>query len=196
MAEYKAIARYVRVSPQKARLVVDLIRGKRAEEALHLLEFTRKSIAPDVLKLLRSAIANATDLGEVDVDRLYVVRAWVGDGPRQKRIRPAPMGRAYRYQRRSAHIELHVGERPPAGATVPGGEAAAAASAPTPAPRTPAHKTAPRKPAHNAAPRKPATKPGKAAGKGKAKAPAAHRGKKAAAAKKAAHKPGSGKAGE
>ncbi|HXE31885.1 MAG TPA: 50S ribosomal protein L22 [Terriglobales bacterium] len=121
MAEATAIARYVRVSPQKARLVVDLIRGKKAEEALHLLRFTRKRIAANVEKLLQSAIANATDRGELDVDALYVTQAFVNEGPRQKRIRPAPMGRAYRYQRRSAHIEVHVGERPgaaPAG-TVP-----------------------------------------------------------------------------
>lgn len=131
----KAIARYVRVSPQKARLVVDLIRGKRAEEALHLLRFTRKRIAANVEKLLQSAIANATERGELDVDALYVTRAFVNEGPRQKRIRPAPMGRAYRYQRRSAHIELHVGER--AGAAekfVRRVEAPAATPTPTPAP--------------------------------------------------------------
>ncbi|MGH9480544.1 MAG: 50S ribosomal protein L22 [Terriglobales bacterium] len=107
----KAIARYVRVSPQKARLVVDLIRGRRAEDALHILRFARKRIAADVEKLLQSAIANATERGELDVDALYVTRAFVNEGPRQKRIRPAPQGRAFHYQRRSAHIELHVGER-------------------------------------------------------------------------------------
>ena len=94
----KASARYVRVSPQKARLVVDLIRGKRAEDALHLLRFTQKR--------------NATERLELDVDALYISHAVVNEGPRQKRIRPAPMGRAYRYQRRSAHIEIHVAERP------------------------------------------------------------------------------------
>ena len=108
----KASARYVRVSPQKARLVVDLIRGKRAEDALHLLRFTQKRIAADVAKLLQSAIANATERLELDVDALYISHAVVNEGPRQKRIRPAPMGRAYRYQRRSAHIEIHVAERP------------------------------------------------------------------------------------
>ncbi len=108
----KASARYVRVSPQKARLVVDLIRGKRAEDALHLLRFTQKRIAADVEKLLQSAIANATERLELDVDALYIAHAVVNEGPRQKRIRPAPMGRAYRYQRRSAHIEIHVAERP------------------------------------------------------------------------------------
>lgn len=110
--EARAEARFVRVSPQKARLVVDLIRGKRAEEALNILQFARKRIAGDVLKILRSAIANATEQDErVDVDQLYVVQAFVNEGPRMKRIRPAPMGRAYRYQRRLAHIAIHVGDR-------------------------------------------------------------------------------------
>lgn len=110
--EARAEARYVRVSPQKARLVVDLIRGKRAEEALNILQFARKRIAGDVLKILRSAIANATEQDErVDVDQLYVVQAFVNEGPRMKRIRPAPMGRAYRYQRRLAHIAILVGDR-------------------------------------------------------------------------------------
>ncbi len=111
MPDATATARFVRVSPQKARLVVDLIRGAKAEDALHLLRFTRKRIAADVLKLLQSAIANATDRGELDVDSLYVTYACVNDGPRQKRIRPAPMGRAYRYQRRSSHIVIHVGPK-------------------------------------------------------------------------------------
>lgn len=128
----KAIARFVRVSPQKARLVVDLIRGKKAEEALHMLRFTRKRIATNVEKLLQSAIANATDRGELDVDALYVTRAFVNEGPRQKRIRPAPMGRAFRYQRRSSHIEVHVGPRPGAASLAHhvGEEAAAAPARP------------------------------------------------------------------
>ncbi len=111
MPDATATARYLRVSPQKARLVVDLIRGVRAEDALHVLRFTRKCIAADVLKLLQSAIANATDRGELDVDALYVTYACVNEGPRQKRIRPAPMGRAFRYQRRSSHIVIHVGPK-------------------------------------------------------------------------------------
>ena len=109
--EAKAEGRFIRVSPQKARLVVDLIRGKRAEEALSLLQFTRKRIAPEVAKLLRSAIANAAEKGETDIDALVVLKAYVNDGPRLKRIRPAPMGRAYRYQRRLAHIAIHVGTK-------------------------------------------------------------------------------------
>ncbi len=115
-AHAKAIARYVHVSPQKARLVIDLIRGLKAEDALHLLRFTRKRIATDVAKLLQSAIANATDRGELDVDALVVTRAFVNEGPRRKGPRPAPMGRAYRVQHRSSHIEIHLGERPGAAA--------------------------------------------------------------------------------
>ena len=112
----KAEARYVRVSPQKARLVVDLIRGLQAGEAINLLRGVNKRIAPAVEKVLRSAIANAENKSdEVDVDKLVVTEAYVNEGPRTKRIRPAPMGRAYRYQRRMAHIVVKVGERAEAG---------------------------------------------------------------------------------
>lgn len=108
----KAEARYVRVSAQKARLVVDLIRGRQAGEAINLLGGVNKRIAPAVEKVLRSAIANAENKSqEVDVDKLVVTEAWVNEGPRQKRIRPAPMGRAYRYQRRMSHIVVKVGEQ-------------------------------------------------------------------------------------
>ncbi len=114
--EFTASARYVRVSPQKARLVLDLIKGRRVEEAMNTLMFTKKGIAPDIQKLLRSAIENANYLSQekgldVDVDNLYVKRAIANEGPRMKRIRPAPMGRAYRYQRRIAHIELVLAEK-------------------------------------------------------------------------------------
>ncbi len=108
----KAEARYIRVSPQKARLVVDLIRGQQAGDAINLLQVTNKRIAHEVTKVLRSAIANASDRFEdLDVDTLYVSEACVNEGPRMKRIRPAPMGRAYRYQRRMCHIVVHVAER-------------------------------------------------------------------------------------
>jgi large subunit ribosomal protein L22 len=108
----KAEARYVRVSPQKARLVVDMIRGQQAGAAISILGATNKRIAANIEKVLRSAIANAENKStDVDVDRLYVAEAYVNEGPRQKRIRPAPMGRAYRYQRRSAHIVVKLGER-------------------------------------------------------------------------------------
>ncbi|MCX6625066.1 MAG: 50S ribosomal protein L22 [Acidobacteria bacterium] len=109
--EARAEARYLRVSPQKARLVVDLIRGRRAGDAITILRGTNKRIAPAVEKVLRSAIANAENRSnDVDVDRLLVIEAYVNEGPRMKRIRPAPMGRAYRYQRRSAHIAITVGD--------------------------------------------------------------------------------------
>src|ERR1700689_3454911 len=110
-----AQARYTRVSPQKARLVIDLIRGRRAEEALHTLQFTKKRVAKDIEKTLRSAIANAErkaeDSGEtLDVDELFVTRFFVNEGPRWKRMRPAPMGRGFRYQKRTSHIVVEVSE--------------------------------------------------------------------------------------
>jgi large subunit ribosomal protein L22 len=110
--EFKAEARFVRVSPQKARLVVDLIRGQKAGQAIVCLKTTNKRIAPAVEKVLRSAIANAENRESgIDVDSLFVTAAYVNEGPRQKRIRPAPMGRAYRYQRRTSHIVVKVGDR-------------------------------------------------------------------------------------
>ncbi len=110
--EARATAKYIRVSPQKARLVIDLIRGKNAGEAINILRFTKKGITHEVEKVLRSAIANAEQKSEnVDVDRLVVSKAYVNEGPRVKRVRPAPMGRAYRYQRRMSHITVVVEER-------------------------------------------------------------------------------------
>src|SRR5271154_4607895 len=113
--EAQALARYVRMSPQKVRLVVDLIRGQRAEEALHILRYTKKRAAHDIEKVLRSAIANAERKAEdagsaLDVDELYVASCFVNEGARWKRIRPAPMGRAFRYQKRTAHIWVGVAE--------------------------------------------------------------------------------------
>ncbi len=109
--EARAEARYIRISPQKARLVVDLIRGRNAGEAINILRATNKRIAPAVEKVLRSAIANAENRSaDVDVDKLVVSEAYVNEGPRMKRVRPAPMGRAYRYQRRLAHIAITVAE--------------------------------------------------------------------------------------
>src|SRR5580658_8350209 len=114
--EFRAEAKFQRVSPQKARLVLDLIKGRRVEEALNTVAFTKKSVAPLVEKVLRSALQNANYLSQeqgldVDVDNLYVKEAIANDGPRMKRIRPAPMGRAYRYQRRLSHIVISVAER-------------------------------------------------------------------------------------
>jgi len=114
--EFTAKLNYVRVSPQKARLVLDLIKGRRVEEALDTLLYTRKGIAPQIYKLLRSAVENANYVSaekglDVDLDRLYVKQAVANDGPRMKRIRPAPMGRAFRYQRRISHLELVLAEK-------------------------------------------------------------------------------------
>jgi large subunit ribosomal protein L22 len=114
--EYRAEARFQRVSPQKARLVLDLIKGRGVQEALETARFTKKRIAPVIHKLLTSAVDNAKYVtGEqgvdLDVDNLYVKQALANDGPRMKRIRPAPMGRAYRYQRRLTHIVVSVAER-------------------------------------------------------------------------------------
>ena len=115
--EARAEAKYIRVSPRKARLVLDLIRGRDAGVAMHLLRFTKKRVAREVEKVLRSAIANAEGKSEtVDVDNLYVSEAYANDGPRAKRIRPAPMGRAHRYQRRTAHIIVEVAEKTAAAA--------------------------------------------------------------------------------
>jgi large subunit ribosomal protein L22 len=114
--EYRAEARFQRVSPQKARLVLDLIKGRGVQEALETAAFTKKRIAPVIHKLLVSAVDNAKYVAgergtDLDVDNLYVKQALANDGPRMKRIRPAPMGRAYRYQRRLTHIVLSVAER-------------------------------------------------------------------------------------
>src|SRR3984893_5783974 len=114
--EARAEARYIRTSPQKARLVVDLIRGQKAGDAINILRTTNKRIAPSVEKVLRSAVANAENRhNDVDVDKLFVTGCYVNEGPRMKRIRPAPMGRAYRYQRRMAHIIVSVGDKAQAG---------------------------------------------------------------------------------
>jgi len=109
--EARATAKYIRVSPQKARLVVDLIRGKNAGEAISILRFTKKRVCGHIEKVLRSAIANAEQKSDnVDVDRLVVSQAYVNEASRMKRTRPAPMGRAYRYQRRLSHITVAVSE--------------------------------------------------------------------------------------
>ena len=101
------------MSPQKARLVVDMIRGKNVNEALMTLKFTNKRATGEIEKVVRSAVANASQKteGAVDVDNLFVETAYINEGPRQKRIRPAPMGRAYRYQRRTSHITIELEER-------------------------------------------------------------------------------------
>jgi large subunit ribosomal protein L22 len=136
--EFRAQTNFVRVSPQKARLVLELIKGKRVEDALNTLAFNKKRIAAKVEKLVRSAVENANYLSteknvDVDLDNLYVKHAVANDGPRMKRIRPAPMGRAFRYVRRIAHIEIALAERGKNGAgdlaTVAGEERPAAKTA-------------------------------------------------------------------
>ena len=117
MIEGRATARYVRTSAQKAKLVVDLIRGKDVNSALATLRFTRKRVAKDVEKVLRSAIANAQQKEGVgdEIERLYVRECCANQGPTMKRIRAAPMGRAFRVLKRSSHLTVIVEERPEQG---------------------------------------------------------------------------------
>jgi large subunit ribosomal protein L22 len=114
MVEAQATARYVRTSAQKAGLVLALIRGVDVTNALATLTYSRKLIARDIAKVLRSAIANAQQKDGFggDVDRLYVAKCWADQGPSMKRIRPAPMGRAFRVVKRTAHLTVAVAERP------------------------------------------------------------------------------------
>jgi large subunit ribosomal protein L22 len=142
MIQAEATARYVRTSAQKAGLVLDLIRGKDVNRALATLKFTRKGIAGDIEKVLRSAIANAQNKEGFsgDVDRLFVSACYANQGPSQKRVRPAPMGRAFRVLKRTAHLTVHVSERP---------EKIVAVAADREAPK--------RRPRAGAAPKKPAT---------------------------------------
>ena len=106
---WSATHRHARIAPRKARLVVDLIRGQKVGDAISILSVTKKGITHEVEKVLRSAIANAEQKADrLDVEDLVVSKVYVNEGPRQKRIRPAPMGRAYRYQRRTSHITVVV----------------------------------------------------------------------------------------
>jgi large subunit ribosomal protein L22 len=130
--EAHATAKYVRTSAQKAGLVLDLIRGRDVNHALATLRFARKGVARDIEKVLRSAIANAQtkDGFGGDVDRLFVTACFANQGPSQKRIRPAPMGRAFRVVKRTAHLTVRVAEKPvkvsPASAPGTGAEGATA----------------------------------------------------------------------
>jgi large subunit ribosomal protein L22 len=145
--EFRAEARFQRTSPQKAKLVLDTIKGMRVEQALNTVHFSTKKLGPTIEKVLRSAIQNATYVSQeqgldVDVDNLYVRTAVANEGPRMKRIRPAPMGRAFRYQRRLAHIIVTVAEKKSASAAV--AEVAAEVASPKKKP-TVAAKKAPAK---------------------------------------------------
>jgi len=154
------------VSPQKARLVLDLIKGRGVQQALETAAFTKKRIAPVIHKLLTSAIDNAKYVAgeqgvDLDVDNLYVKQAIANDGPRMKRIRPAPMGRAYRYQRRLTHITLSVAERNGGAGLVTKVEEPEAAAAPKgkkAAAKKPAAKKAAPAAAKKSAPKKTAAK--------------------------------------
>jgi len=144
--EFRAEAKFQRTSPQKARLVLDLIKGLRVEAAINAIHFSSKRMAPVIEKVLRSAIQNASYISDeqglgVDVDNLYVRTAIANEGPRMKRIRPAPMGRAFRYQRRLCHIIVTVAEK---GAVAP--EITASAPEPVKAVKgSPAKKSAAKK---------------------------------------------------
>jgi large subunit ribosomal protein L22 len=145
MVEAHATARYVRTSAQKASLVMDLIRGHEVNRALATLKFARKGIARDILKVLRSAIANAQQKEGFggDVDRLYISACFANQGPSLKRVRPAPMGRAFRIQKRTTHLTVKVTEKPLKVAAVqPGGEAAGTAPKRARAPRAGAARAA------------------------------------------------------
>jgi large subunit ribosomal protein L22 len=135
MIQGEATAKYVRTSAQKAGLVLDLIRGVHVNKALALLQFSRKHVARDVSKVLRSAIANAQQKEGFggDVDRLFVSACYADQGPSMKRIRPAPMGRAFRVVKRTAHLTVQVAEKP---------QAISAAAPETRAPRKRAAKSA------------------------------------------------------
>ncbi len=129
--EAQATARNIRTSAQKAGLVCELIRGKGVNQALATLQFTRKTVAHDLAKVLRSAVANLQQKEGFggDIDRLYVSACYADQGPSQKRVRPAPMGRAYRVVKRTAHLTVKVAERPLKIAAVGGGAATGQAKA-------------------------------------------------------------------
>jgi large subunit ribosomal protein L22 len=135
MIEAQATARGVRTSAQKAGLVCELIRGKNVNQALATLQFTRKTIARELAKVLRSAVANLqqNDAFSGDIDRLYVAACYANQGPSMKRVRPAPMGRAFRVVKRSAHLTVKVAERQLKIAPAGGGSVAAGAAAAKPA---------------------------------------------------------------
>ena len=109
--EVRAKLRFVRVSPRKARLVADLIRGKGSEEAMNILTFTKKAASKILIKLLKSAIANATQKKTIDIDRLYVKKIAVDQGPTMKRFQPRALGRATTIRKRSSHITIVLDEQ-------------------------------------------------------------------------------------
>jgi len=109
--EVRARLRFARLAPRKARLVADLIRGKGSEEAINILSFTKKAASRVILKLLRSAIANAQQKKTIDLDRLYIKRITVDQGPTWKRYIPRALGRATMIRKRTSHITIILDER-------------------------------------------------------------------------------------
>ncbi|MDP9728507.1 50S ribosomal protein L22 [Alicyclobacillus tolerans] len=109
--ETRAVAKYIRIAPRKVRLVVDLIRGKNIPEALAILQFTPRGASPVVAKVVRSAVANAENNHNMDVDKLYVKEIYVDEGPTLKRFHPRAQGRAYSILKRTSHITVVVAER-------------------------------------------------------------------------------------
>ncbi len=108
--EARAEAKYIRVSPQKVRIVLDLIRGKNAEEAMAILKFTPKKVTEELSKLLKSAMSNADQNHNMDVSKLYVAECYAGPGPTLKRIRPRAHGRAFHILKRTSHITIVLKE--------------------------------------------------------------------------------------
>ena len=157
-----ATAKYIRTSAQKAGLVMDLIRGRDVNTALATLKFARKSVARDIEKVLRSAIANATQKDGFggDVERLFVNACYANQGPSQKRIRPAPMGRAFRVVKRTAHLTVEVTEKPSKITAPEGGARKRARGA---APKRPQAATAGRKTASTSQAKKTTAKKSRAA---------------------------------
>jgi large subunit ribosomal protein L22 len=127
MIEAHATARYVRTSAQKAKLVLDQIRGRDVNQAVATLRHSPKRVARDIEQVLWSAVANARQREGFggDVDRLFVQACYADQGPSMKRVRPAPMGRAFRVIKRTAHLTVKVAERPAAVITPPAAPAAA-----------------------------------------------------------------------
>lgn len=111
MMEVRAVSKYLRVSPQKTRLVADMVRGKKVDEALILLRFTPKKSGRLITKVLRSAMANAENAKAFDLEKLYIKTIKIDQGPRLKRFRPRAMGRATRIIKPSSHITVVLQEK-------------------------------------------------------------------------------------
>ncbi len=109
--ESRAVAKYIRISPRKVRLIMDQVRGKKVEEALNLLSLSPQKGARILKKLINSAVANAQQNSDTDVDNLYIKKIYANDGPSLKRFRPRAMGRATRIIKRTSHLTVVTGVR-------------------------------------------------------------------------------------